>query len=77
MRQTPATALDMQKQTGVAEDLELLPNFIPDMAVVGMKLFQLMGECIGVGGRELRFAETPDGIENVQSPASFFGFNLS
>jgi hypothetical protein len=43
----------MNQQAGVTEDLKLLADFIPDVAVVGMELFQFAGEGVGVGGREL------------------------
>jgi hypothetical protein len=34
----------VQQQTKVTQDLQLLPDFIADVAIVGMQLFQLMGE---------------------------------
>jgi hypothetical protein len=48
-RQAPDAALDVQQQTGIAHDLELLADSCPvslfygvvaDVAVVGMKSFQ-------------------------------------
>jgi hypothetical protein len=41
--QTPPTALDVQKQSGIAQDLQLLANLIFDVAVVGMQLFPTRG----------------------------------
>ena len=40
------------------------------MPIIRMQLFQFAGEGVGVGGGELGFAETPDGIENIQRPAA-------
>lgn len=37
----PATTLQMQKQSGVAQDLTLLENLVADVAVAGMKFLQL------------------------------------
>jgi len=42
-----------------------------------MKLFQLAGEGVGVGGRELRFAKAADGVENLQRPAALRGFDFT
>jgi hypothetical protein len=51
LRQPPATALDVEEQADVAKDLELLADFVFDVAarsrfirVVGMELFQFVGE---------------------------------
>ncbi len=42
-----------------------------------MQLLQFAGEGVGIGGRERRFAEAADGVEHVQRPAAFFGFDLA
>jgi len=42
----------VQQQTSIAQDLELLADFVFDVAVVGMEFFQFAGEGVGVGGRE-------------------------
>ena len=55
-RQTPDTALDVQQQTSIAEDLELLADFIADVLVIGVEFFQFAGEGAGVGGREFRWS---------------------
>ncbi len=47
-RQSPFATTKMMQQAGVAQDLQLLTNFIPHMAVVGMEFFQLAGEGISV-----------------------------
>jgi hypothetical protein len=51
-RQTPDTALDVQQQTEVAQNLQLLADFVADMPIIGMQLLQLALEGVGVGGRE-------------------------
>ena len=40
----------MNQQAGVTEDLKLLADFIPHVAIIGMKFFQFAGEGVGVGG---------------------------
>jgi hypothetical protein len=42
-----------------------------------MQLFKLPLEDVGVGGCELGFAEAADGVEHVQRPAPFFGFDFA
>jgi len=59
-RQTPDAALlsrrseaktdDVQQQTHVAQDLELLANFIPNVAIAGMEPFQFALKSINIGG---------------------------
>jgi hypothetical protein len=43
-RQTPHATLDVQQQTEVTQDLQLLADFVADMPVVGVQSFQLAGE---------------------------------
>ena len=50
--------------------MELLTNFIFDVTIVGVQLLQFAGEGVGVGGRELSFSESADGVEHVQRPAA-------
>lgn len=66
----------MGEEAGVAEDLELLADFVFDVAVIGMKCFHFAGEGVGVGGSEFLFAEAAHGIEDVQSPAAFLRFDF-
>jgi len=60
----------MNQQPCVAENLELLADFGPDISIIWMKPLQFAGEGVGVGGRERRFAEAADGVEHVQRPAA-------
>jgi len=46
----------MQQQSGIAQDLKLLADFVADMPIVRMQLLQLTGEGAGVGGREFRWS---------------------
>ena len=52
LRQSPDAAPDVKQQAGIAQDLELLADFIADVTVVGMQPFQFAGEGVGVGGGE-------------------------
>ena len=54
LRQSPNAALNVQQQPGVAENLELLANFGPDIPIIRMQLLQFAGEGVGVGGGEFR-----------------------
>ena len=44
---------DVQQQTEIAQHLKLLANLIFDVPIIRMQRFQLTGEGVGVGGREL------------------------
>ena len=66
----------MGEEAGVAKDLELLADFVFDVAVVGMKFFQFAGEGVGVGGGEFLFVEAADGVEDVQCPAALLRFDF-
>jgi hypothetical protein len=70
LRQAPEAAVHVEEQAGVAEDLELLADFIGDVAVVGVEFGELVGEGVGVAIRKLRFVEAADGGEDVQGPAA-------
>jgi len=60
LRQTPEAAFDVEEQAGITQDLELLADFIFDVAIIGMEFFQFAGEGVGVGGRKFSFAEAAD-----------------
>ena len=56
----------------VAEDLELLADFVADVGVVGMEFCQSGGVSVNVGKSEFEFAQRLDYLEHVESPAAFF-----
>ncbi len=60
--QTPDGGADVNQQPCVAQDLKLLPDFVADVPIIRMQLFQLAGEGIGVGGGE---SPSPFGWESV------------
>ena len=62
----------MQQQTGIAENLKLLADFVADVAVVGMQLFQLAVKGVNVFVLELRLAEATHDVQHVQRPAGFW-----
>jgi hypothetical protein len=53
LRQSPFATTGMNQPAGIAQDLELLADFILHMPVVRMELFQFAREGVGVGGCEL------------------------
>ena len=58
----------MNQQPGVAENLELLANFGPDISIIRMKLLQFTLKGINVGGRKTiggRSSTTPHLVRNV------------
>jgi hypothetical protein len=50
--------------------LKLLADFVTDVAVVGVKFFQLAVKGVNVFVLELRFTELADNIQNVLRPIS-------
>ena len=48
----PEGAPEMDQQPGIAQYMQLLADFIADVAIVGMKFFQFAGEGVGVSGGE-------------------------
>ena len=67
----------MQQQTGIAEHLKLLADFVADVAVVGMQLFQLAVKGVNVFVLELRLAEATNDVQHVQRPATLRGFDFA
>ena len=60
--QSPGAVGEVGEETGVAEDLELLADFVADVAVVGMEFFQLAGVGVNVFVGEFGFAKTMDEV---------------
>ena len=56
--------------------MKLLPDFIADVAIVGMQLLKFPLEDVGVRSRELGFTEAADGVEHVQCPAALGDGNV-
>jgi hypothetical protein len=50
--QTPNAATDVDQQSGIAQDLKLLADFIPHMPVVGMQFLQFAGVGVNILIRE-------------------------
>ena len=59
------------EEAGVAEDLELLADFVADVAIVGMERAEAIFEGIDIGECEIRAAQGADNSEDVESPAAF------
>jgi len=60
------------EESEIAEDLELLADFVADVGVVGMKFGQRVGVSIDIGEIEFEFAQGLHYLKHVESPASFF-----
>jgi hypothetical protein len=83
----PAVAGEMEEETAVAEDLELLADFVAYVTVAGMQGFQLAFKGVDVFVRKLQSSwfflasgarpegpsrpEPPYHVEHVQGPAAF------
>ena len=52
LRQAPAAAFNMDQQPGVAQHLQLLADFVADVAVAGMELLEFAFEGVDVRGGE-------------------------
>lgn len=61
------------EEAEVAKDLELLADFVADVAIRGMERREMRFEGVGVGERESLFVEGADEIEDVECPAAYFG----
>ncbi len=59
------------EEVGVAEDLELLADFVADVAIVGMERAEAIFEGIDIGESEIRAAQGADNSEDVEGPATF------
>jgi hypothetical protein len=62
------------EQSKVAEDLELLANFGADVGIVGVESREVIFEGVDVSKIERRFVEGADRVEEIEGPATLFGF---
>jgi len=60
------------EEAEVAEDLELLADFVADVGVIGMKFGQSVGVSVNIGESEVDFDQGLHYLKHVKSPASFF-----
>jgi len=51
-RQTPEATPDVQQQSSIAQDLQLLADFIADVAIIGVQFFQFALKYVNLGGGE-------------------------
>ena len=56
----------------VAEDLELLADFVADVRVVGMKFSQSVGVGVDISESEFEFAQGLHYLKHIKGPAAFF-----
>ncbi|MGB8476764.1 MAG: hypothetical protein WCE61_22000 [Candidatus Acidiferrum sp.] len=74
LRKTILAGGEEGEEAEVAEDLELLADFVADVGVVGMELGKLGGVGVDVGWGEFGFVQGADDVEDVEGPAAGFGF---
>jgi hypothetical protein len=60
------------EEAEVAEDLELLADFVADVEIVGVEFGQSIGVSVDIGESEFEFAQRLDHLKYVESPAAFF-----
>ena len=61
------------EEAEVAQNLELLADFVADVAVGGMKRGEVGFESVGVGESESLFVKRAEEVEDVERPAAHFG----
>ena len=66
------TAAEKFQEAEVAEDLELLADFVADVAVMGMEFREGAGVGVDVGKGEFHFAQGLHDLKHVEGPAAFF-----
>jgi len=59
------------EEAEVAEDLELLPDFVADVGVVGMQFGQSAGVSVDIGESEFEFTQGLHYLKHVEGPTSF------
>ena len=57
--------------------MKLLADFVADMAVVWMKLFQLTSESVNIFVGEFGLTELSYDVQHVQRPAALRGFDFA
>ncbi|HEV2490488.1 MAG TPA: hypothetical protein VGT03_11810 [Candidatus Acidoferrales bacterium] len=57
LREAVVAGAEELEEAEVSEDLELLADFVADVAIIWMKGFELVFECIDIGEIEFLFAE--------------------
>jgi len=70
--QAVGTGAEEGEEAEVAEDLELLADFVADVGVVGMESGQSAGVSVNIGESEFEFAQRLNYLEHVEGPAALF-----
>lgn len=74
LRETVVTVAEKIEEAEVAEDLELLADFVADVGVFRMEPGEIVRVNINVGQREFGFIERAHDTQDIESPAAFFNF---
>jgi hypothetical protein len=61
----------VEEETAVAEDLQLLADFVADVTVAGMQRFEFAFEGVDVLVCEFFVPQSVDEVEDVEGPAAF------
>src|SRR6266700_1181622 len=70
--ETVVSLAEEGEEAEVAEDLELLADFVADVSVVGMEFGQSFGVSIYIGESEFEFAQGLHHLKDVEGPATLF-----
>jgi hypothetical protein len=70
--QAPFAVGDVGQESEVAEDLELLADFVFNVAIVGMEFFEFWREGVDFFVGEFWFVEAVDEVKDVESPPAIF-----
>jgi hypothetical protein len=76
LAQAVAAGAEEIEEAEVAEDLELLADFVADVGVFGVEAGERAGVGVDVGEGEFGFVEGADGVQDVEGPAAFFDGDL-
>lgn len=65
------------EEAEIAENLELLADFVADVGILGVKLEKVLFERVDFGQIEFRFVQGADNVQHIQRPAASFEFQGS
>ena len=74
LSKTVGTITEEGEEAEVAEDLELLADFVADVGVVGVEFGQSVSVGIDIRESEFGFAQGLHYLKHVEGPATLFNF---
>ena len=76
LRKAVLAGAEEGEEAEVAEDLELLADFVADVTVGGMEFGEFGGAGVDVGEKEFGFVQGANNVEDVEGPAAGFDFEI-